>query len=61
MAGGKSKVEEPDARRVAADQDFEVRYLIEWYGISEAQARELVARLGNDRQKLDEAAEKLAA
>jgi hypothetical protein len=61
MTDDKSKVGDLERSRAASDQDYEVRYLIEWYGISEAQARELVARIGNDRQKLDEAAEKLAA
>jgi hypothetical protein len=43
------------------DQDYEVRYLAEEYGLSHEQARELVARIGNDRQKLEEAAKGLAA
>ena len=57
MADDKSKVRESDA----GDYDYEVRYLTEWYGISDAQARELIALVGNDRQKLDDAAEKLRA
>jgi hypothetical protein len=38
-----------------------VRYLAEKHGISVEQARDLIARYGNDRQKLDEAAKRLNA
>ena len=61
MPDDKGKVGEPDRNRVAGDQDYEVRYLAEKYGLSHEQARELVARIGNDRQKLEEAAKELAA
>jgi Protein of unknown function (DUF3606) len=62
MCGEQSRVGKPDRGRVAADeQDDEVRYLAEWYGLSEEQARELIVRVGYDTQRLDEAAEKLAA
>ena len=50
-----------DASDFAIDHDCEVRFLIEWYGMTEDQARELIADVGNDREKLDEAAEKLIA
>jgi hypothetical protein len=61
MPDDKSKVGEPDRSRVAGDQDYEVQYLAEKYGLSQAQARELIARIGNDREKLEEAAKGLAA
>ena len=61
MPDDKSNVGEPDRSRVAGDQDYEVRYLAEKYGLSEEQARELITRIGNDRQKLEEAAKGLAA
>jgi hypothetical protein len=55
-----------DKRRAAKseqvdDRDDEVRYLTAWYGLSNEQARELIALVGNDCRKLDEAAEKLSA
>jgi hypothetical protein len=59
LAGDKNAI--PDHSVAADDNDYEVRFLIEWYGISEAQARDVIARVGNDQEKLDEAAEKLTA
>jgi hypothetical protein len=61
MTDDKTKVGEPDRSRVAADQDYEVRYLANRYSISVEQARDLIARYGNDRQKLHEAAKWLNA
>ena len=59
MPDDKSKVGEPDRSRVAADQDYEVRHLAEQYGISSAEARKLIERFGNDREKLYAAAESI--
>ena len=59
MPDDKAHVGEPDRSRVAGDQDYEVRYLAEKHGLSAEQARQLIARVGNDRQKLDKAAKKL--
>ena len=55
------RIREPERNRVAVENGDELRYLTEWYGLSEKQARELIALVGNDCQKLDEAAEKLRA
>jgi uncharacterized protein DUF3606 len=52
----KSKVGEPDRRRVSADQDYEVSQLAQKHGLIQQQARNLIARVGNDREKLDQAA-----
>jgi hypothetical protein len=59
MPDDKSHVGEPDRSRVAGEQDYEVRYLAEKHGLSAEQARQLIARVGNDRQNLDAAAKKL--
>ena len=59
MPDDKSKVGEPDRSRVAADQDYEVGYLAGKYGLSAQQVRQLIARVGNDREKLEQAAQKL--
>jgi hypothetical protein len=59
MPDDKTKVGEPDRSRVAADQDYEVSYLARKYGLSAKQVRQLIARVGNDREKLDQAAQKL--
>jgi hypothetical protein len=61
MPDDKSHVGEPDRSRVAGDQDYEVRYLAEKHGLTVEQARDLIAKVGNNREKLDEAVRKLAA
>lgn len=59
MPDDKTKV--GDRSREAADQDYEVRKLAEKHGLSPTQIRELIARVGNDREKLEEAAKQLRA
>jgi uncharacterized protein DUF3606 len=59
MPDDKSKVGEPDRRRVSADQDYEVSQLAQKHGLTQEQARDLIARVGNDREKLDQAAKEL--
>jgi len=61
MPDDKTKVGEPDRSRVSADQDYEVRQLAQKHGLSPTQVRELIARVGNDREKLEEAAKELRA
>jgi Protein of unknown function (DUF3606) len=59
MPDDKTKVGEPDRSRVAGDQIYEVAYLATKYGISREQARDLISRVGNDREKLEQAAREL--
>jgi hypothetical protein len=59
MPDDKSHVGEPDRSRVAGEQDYEVSYLAEKYGLTTEQARDLINRVGNDREKLEEEARKL--
>jgi hypothetical protein len=59
MPDDKSKVGEPDRSKVAADQDYEVSHIAEKYGLTSAEARKLIERFGNDREKLYSAAETL--
>jgi hypothetical protein len=49
-----------DRRQVAAGQSYEVNYFATKHGITRVQARELINRIGNDRQKLNAAAARLA-
>lgn len=56
MPDDKNQVGEPDRNRVAGDQDYEVRHLAEKHGLIEEQARKLIDRFGNDREKLEAAA-----
>jgi hypothetical protein len=60
MPDDKTKIGEPDRSRVSADQDYEVRQLAQKHGLSPTQIRELIARVGNDRAKLEQEAEKLS-
>lgn len=48
-----------DRSRVAAGQGYELGYFARKHGISRDQAKQLIARIGNDRAKLNAAAEKL--
>ncbi len=49
----------PDRDRVAGGQGYELDYFARKHGISTEQARELIRKHGNDRAKLDAAAEQL--
>lgn len=59
MADNKQHVGEPDRSRVSDSEGYEIRYFAEKHGITPDQARELIARHGNDREALDRAAERL--
>ncbi|RUM95633.1 DUF3606 domain-containing protein [Pseudaminobacter arsenicus] len=59
MAGDKSKRDKRDRNRVVGDEGYEIQYLVQKTGISTEQARALVHRFGNDREKLMEEARKL--
>lgn len=59
MADDTSKRGGRDRSRVAAGQGYELRYFARKHGISADQARQLIDRVGNDRDKLNAAAEKM--
>ena len=61
MADNKDKVGEPDRSRVSGSEGYEVDYFARKHGLNAQQARDLIARHGNDRAKLDEAAARLKA
>lgn len=56
MADNRSKTGGSDRRRVAAGEGYEVNYFATKHGLSAAQARDLIASHGNDREKLNAAA-----
>jgi hypothetical protein len=60
MADSKSKRGGSDRRKVAGGQGYELSYFARKHGITADQARKLIARVGNDRDKLNKAAAKLA-
>ena len=59
MADDKSKTDERDRSRVSGSETYEVEYFAEKHGLTAQQARDLIADVGNDREKLDAAAGKL--
>ena len=59
MADSKSNRGGRDRGRVAAGQGYELGYFARKHGISRDEARRLIERVGNDRARLNAAAEKL--
>lgn len=59
MSDDKSKRGGADRRRVSSTEGYEVSYFARKHGITCADAESLIKRVGNDRTKLNEAAEKL--
>ena len=59
MADSKTNLGGRDRSRVASGQGYELGYFARKHGISRDQARDLIGRIGNDRAKLNEAAQKL--
>jgi hypothetical protein len=59
LADNKGKRGGADRRTVAAGEGYEVSYFARKHGITTQQARELIASVGNDREKLNAAAEAL--
>jgi hypothetical protein len=57
MSDDKTKQGQQDRSRVAGDEPYEVAYFASKHGLSQEQARDLIARVGNDRASLDSAAE----
>ena len=55
MPDTKTQVSVSDRSRITADQEHEVSNLAQKYGLSKAQIRQLISRVGNDREKLDRA------
>ena len=61
MADDKNNRGGGDRDRVAGGEGYEVDYFARKHGITREQAQDLIRRVGNDREKLDAAAEKLNA
>jgi hypothetical protein len=59
MADNKSDRGGRDRGRVAAGQGYELGYFARKHNITRDDAKDLLARVGNDRAKLNAAAEKL--
>jgi hypothetical protein len=61
MTDDKTKTGGGDRKRVAEDQGYELTYFARKHGLSTGEAREIIRRVGNDRDKLNAEAEKIAA
>jgi hypothetical protein len=59
MADNKKKTGRADRSKVAAGEGYEVGYFATKHSITRDQARKLIAKVGNNRDKLNKAAEKL--
>ena len=59
MADDKTHIGEPDQQPCVRDQDYEVSYLAQRFVLSADKIRQLIKRVGNDRQKHEEAARSL--
>jgi hypothetical protein len=59
MADSKSRRGKSDRSRVAGNEGYEVNYFATKHGITREQARNLIKRVGNNREKLNRAAAKL--
>ncbi len=59
MADDRSNRGGRDRSRVAGGQGYELGYFARKHGISRKQAKSLIQRIGNDRAKLNAAAERM--
>ena len=59
MPDDKSKRGSADRNKVAAGESYELAFFASKHGLSKDEARELIAKVGNDRAALDKAADAL--
>ena len=59
MADNKKKTGKADRRTVSKSEGYEVSYFARKHGITKEQAIKLIDKVGNSREKLNKAAEKL--
>ena len=60
MADNKKKTGAVDRSKVAANEGYELAYFAKKHGISHDLARAIIRKIGNNREKLNKAAEKFA-
>ncbi|MDX6806691.1 DUF3606 domain-containing protein [Terrihabitans rhizophilus] len=61
MSDDKTKKGQQDRGRVAANEDYEVRYFAEKNDIAQDETVDLIHKVGNQRDDLEKAAEKVRA
>lgn len=58
MADNKNFVGGQDRARVAGGEDYEVHHFADTHGLTPEEVREMIARVGNDREALEREAQK---
>jgi hypothetical protein len=53
MSDNKDITGEPDRSRVAAGERYEIEHLARKHGVTPDEVRELIARLGNNREAIE--------
>lgn len=59
MANGQSRPTRPSTGRTYAGQGYDLTYFARKHGLSKQQAREIIRKVGHDRDKLNRAAAEL--
>ena len=59
MADNKRRLGSIDRSKVAANEGYEFAYFAKKHGISQDLARAMIRKIGNNREKLNKAAEKI--
>jgi hypothetical protein len=59
MPDNKKKTGKADRNKVSGSEPYEVAYFAKKHGITQAQTKVLIKKVGNNRAKLDAAAAKL--
>ena len=54
MSDDKNKRGEQDRRRVASDENWELRYMMDKFNVSQQKVEEAVKAVGNNRHKVEE-------
>ncbi len=54
MADNKDIRDGRDRSRVAGNEPYELRHIAEKYGVTEAEVKAIIERVGNSREKIEE-------
>ena len=54
MSDDRNKRGEQDRRRVASDENWELRYMMDKFNVSRQKVEEAIKAVGNDRQRVEE-------
>jgi hypothetical protein len=54
MSDDKNKRGEQDRRRIASDENWELRYMMDKFNVSQQKVEEAIKAVGNDRRKVED-------